>query len=126
MILTKNYSVIFTSYYRDFCINSGNMRESDTQYSGVISETRATLKKVSKMAAVQNQNSALPNLKNLTRENFGKLSNQQHKVSFVPLGYKRSISALQNWKRPLRWMVHKLQKGFSVMYNFFSGCCPFF
>lgn len=68
-------------------------------YSGVISEeTRATMKKVSKMAAVQNQNSALPNLKNLTRENFGKLSNQQHKVSFVPLGYKRSISSLQNWK----------------------------
>ncbi|CAH3030121.1 unnamed protein product [Porites evermanni] len=32
------------------------------------------------MAAVQNQNSALPNLKNLTRENFGKLSNQQHKA----------------------------------------------
>ena len=68
-------------------------------YSGVISEeTRATLTIVSKMAAVQNQNSALPNLKNLTRENFGKLSNQQHKVSFVPLGYKRSISGLQNWK----------------------------
>ena len=68
-------------------------------YSGSISEeTRATLKKVSKMAAVQNQNNALPNLKNLTRENFGKLSNQQHKVSFVPLGYKRSISGLQNWK----------------------------
>lgn len=65
-------------------------------YSGVISEeTRATLKK---MATVHNQNSALPNLKNLTRENFGKLSNQQHKVSFVPLGYKRSISGLQNWK----------------------------
>lgn len=70
-----------------------------SQYSGAISEeTRATLKKVSKMAAVQNQNSALPNLKNLTRENFGKLSNQQHKVSFLPLGYKRSISGLQNWK----------------------------
>ena len=66
-------------------------------YSGAISEeTRATLKKVSKMAAVQNN--ALPNLKNLTRENFGKLSNQQHKVSFVPLGYKRSISGLQNCK----------------------------
>lgn len=110
---------------------SGNMRGSDTPYSGVISEeTRATQKKVSKMAAVQNQNSAHPNLKNLTRENFGKLSNQQHKVSFVPLGYKRSISGLQNWKSStsLDDLVEGSQaaNSFSVIYNFFSGCCPFF
>ena len=80
-----------------FALTAAIWGRATSQYSGAISEeTRATLKKLSKMAAVQNQNSALPNLKNLTRENFGKLSNQQHKVSFVPLGYKRSISGLQN------------------------------
>ena len=82
-----------------FALTAAIWGRATSQYSGAISEeTRATLKKLSKMAAVQNQNSALPNLKNLTRENFGKLSNQQHKVSFVPLGYKRSISGLQNCK----------------------------
>lgn len=49
-------------------------------YAGVKGKvTRADFK----MAAVQDQNSALPSLKNLTSENFGKLSSQQHKVEFV-------------------------------------------
>ena len=41
-------------------------------------ETRAYFK----MAAAQDQNSALPNLKNLTACNFGKLGNEQNKVQF--------------------------------------------
>lgn len=41
-------------------------------------ETRAYFK----MAAAQDQNSALPNLKNLTACNFGKPGNEQNKVQF--------------------------------------------